>query len=54
MPLVNRRRGPLEHVEMLGISAQVRHQLNAGGARSDERDTLVGEFVSPPVASPPV
>ena len=35
----------LEHVELLGISAEVRNQLHAGRAGADERDTLVRQLV---------
>ena len=48
-PLVDRRRSSLEHVEMLGISAEVRNQLHARGAGSDERDALVRQLVQPAV-----
>ena len=35
----------LEHVEVLGIPAQVGNELDAGRAGADERDALVAELV---------
>ena len=46
--LVHRRRRALEHVEVLGVPTEVRHQLDAGRAGADEGDPLVGQLVSPP------
>ena len=43
--LVDGRWRALKHVQVLGIPAEVRHELYAGGARADERDALVGELV---------
>ena len=43
--LVDGRRGALKHVEVLGISAEVRNQLYAGGPGSDQRDPLVSQLV---------
>ena len=34
---------------MLGIPAEMRHQLDTGGTGSDEGDTLVRELVQPAV-----
>ncbi len=41
------RRCPLEHVEVLGVLAKERDDLNAAGARADDRNPLVRELVEP-------
>ncbi len=42
---VHRRRGALEHEELLGIPAEMWHQLDAGSPRADECHPLVGQLV---------
>ena len=43
--LVDARRGALQHVELLGVLAEVRHRLDRGRAGAEDRDALVGELV---------
>src|SRR3954468_173578 len=50
--LVDGRRGALKHVEVLGISAEVRNQLYASGAGADECDPLVSQLVQSPAGIP--
>src|SRR5215216_976974 len=42
---VHRRRGALEYVQVLRVSAEVRYQLHACGAGADECDALVSQLV---------
>jgi hypothetical protein len=36
-------RGPLEHVQVLGLLGELRDELDAGRARADHADALAGE-----------